>query len=137
MKDALKVIAAVLAAIIVIALIGWGSWAISVALSGPKGQGDAIKQKNSAENWTAKQAEFERLYEGIQTQDKRVAVAKEALTLDPKDKTSQQTLQGVTSACLGLVGEYNALSNEFLAADFKDARLPYKIDTTDPAFDCK
>jgi len=137
MKTGLKIVAAVIAAILLIVLIVWGSWAISVAASGPKGQGDAIKQKNSAANWTTKQAEFERLYEGIQTQDKRVTATKEALALDPKDKTSLQTMQGITSACLGLVGEYNALSNEFLAADFKDARLPYKIDTTDPAFDCK
>lgn len=122
--------------VLFIALIG-GIWLAGVALSGPIGHGEAVKHKNSAQNWTAKQAEFERLFEGIQTQDRRLTVAKEALVLDSKDKTAQQTLQGVTSACLGLVGDYNTLSNEFLAADFKDARLPYKIDTTDPAFDCK
>ena len=63
MKTALKIIGLVLAFVLVI----WGGFALKVALSGPKGVGDAIIQKNSAENWTKAQAEFENLYAGIQS----------------------------------------------------------------------
>ncbi|AYN55845.1 hypothetical protein PP635_gp69 [Arthrobacter phage Auxilium] len=137
MKDALKILAVVLLVLIAISLISWAGWAVSVATSGPKGQGDAIKQKNSAENWTAQQAKFERLYAGIQSADEKTELANARLAANPKDLTLQQTAAGVQSGCISLVSEYNSKSREFLAEDFKAADLPHEIDRTDPAFDCK
>lgn len=133
MKTALKVAGALLA----FSLLIWGGFALKVALSGPKGVGDAIIQKNSAENWTAAQAEFEDLYAGIQSQDKKLNAAAAVLAKAPTDKTYQQTYSGIQSGCTELVADYNAKARKFLAADFKAADLPDQIDETDPLFDCK
>ncbi|NWL34460.1 hypothetical protein [Paenarthrobacter nitroguajacolicus] len=137
MNSTLKSIALVLAILAGITLIGWAGWAISVAVSGPKGQGDAIKTKNSAENWTRAQAKFEELHQGIQSADKKAELAAERLKASPNDVTLQQQHAGVQSGCIGLVAEYNAESRKFLSEDFKSIDLPYQIDTTAPAFDCK
>jgi hypothetical protein len=135
--SALKTIAIGLLALLAIFAISAAAWAISVAVSGPKGQGDAIKTKNSSQNWTTAQARFEDLYAGIQAADKKAENAAAVLAKNPQDKTYQQTYSGIVSGCTDLVAHYNAESRKFLAADFKSADLPYQIDQTDPAFDCK
>jgi hypothetical protein len=137
MKTGTKIAAGVLAALLAITLITWAAWAISVAVSGPKGQGDAVKTKNSAENWTAAQAKFEELHQGIQSADKKTELAAERLAANPGDLTLQQQHAGVQSGCVSLVADYNAESRKFLSEDFKSIDLPHQIDTTDPAFDCK
>jgi hypothetical protein len=137
MKDVLKVVAAVLAAILGIALLAWAGFAVSVLLSGPKGQGDAIKTKNSAQNWTAAQARFEKQYQAVISADEKIAVAAETLASKPDDLTLQQTLAGIKSACISAVADYNAESRKFLSEDFKSADLPYQIDKSEPATDCK
>lgn len=126
-----------LASFLGLVLISWAGWAISVAVSGPKGQGDAIKTKNSSANWTAAQARFEDQHQAIISADEKIAIHKAALTADPKNPTLQTNLTGVTTACISHVAEYNAESRKFLAEDFKSADLPYQIDKTDPATDCK
>lgn len=118
-------------------LVGWGAWAISVAVSGPKGQGDAIKTKNSAENWTAAQARFERQYQTVITSDEKITVAEAAVAAKPDDYVAQTTLQGLKSACISARGDYNAESRKFLSADFKAVDLPAEIDSTNPRTDCK
>lgn len=118
-------------------LLGWVFWGFGVLVSGPKGQGEAIKTKNSSANWTAAQAKFEELYAGIQSADEKTENAAVRLAANPKDLTLQQTHAGVQSGCVTLVNDYNAESRKFLSADFKSVDLPYKIDRTDPAFDCK
>jgi hypothetical protein len=124
------------ATVVGIALLSWGIWAISVAVSGPKGQGDAIKIKNSASNLIEQQAKFEELYQGIQSADKKTELAAERLAVKPDDLTLQQQHAGVQSGCISLVAEYDALSRKFLAEDFKAIDLPATVPTT-AAFDCK
>lgn len=133
MKTALKVAGAIAA----VALLVWGGFALKVALSGPKGVGDAIIQKNSAPNWTNAQAGFEDKYQAIRSADQKIAVHKAALAADPKNPTLQTNLTGVTSACISAVAEYNADSRKYLLEEFKSVDLPYQISTTDPATDCK
>lgn len=137
MKTTTKAIAVGLLAVLGIFVIGAVIWGVGVAVSGPKGQGDAIKTKNSSANWTAAQARFEDLYAGIQSADKKAENAAAVLAKSPQDKTYQQTYSGIVSGCTDLVAQYNAESRKFLAADFKAADLPYQIDQSDPAFDCK
>ena len=90
MKTALKVAAAIAA----VALLVWGGFALNVALSGSKGVRDAIIKKNSAENWTAAQARFEKQYQSVISADEKITVAAETLAGNTKDLTLQQTLAG-------------------------------------------
>jgi hypothetical protein len=112
-------------------------WAIHVATSGPRGQGDAYAQKNSAANWTKAQAEFNQRYQGIQALDKNVTQAAVALKRNPKDTRRQIEYDGNVRNCNDAVSNYNSLSRSYLAEDFRDADLPYQIDDTDPTTDCK
>lgn len=137
MKPGLKIAAGILALIIGITLISWAAWAISVAASGPKGQGDALKTKNSAANWTAAQARFEKQYQAVIAADQKIAVHKSALEADPTNQILQTNLTGVTTVCISSTAEYNAESRKFLSEDFKASDLPYQISATNPATDCK
>lgn len=114
-----------------------GGYLITVAVSGPKGVGDAIIQKNSAENWTAAQARFEELYADIVATDRKIDVAAELLATNPNDKTYQQTLAGTKSYCEEIVGDYNAEARKFKAEEWRSPDLPPQIDTYNPATDCK
>lgn len=129
MKDSLKLIAGILAVIIAITLIGWAGWAISVAVSGPKGQGDAVKINNSAENWTEKQQKFEKLYAAVQTNEELVDLHTDRAAADPGDKTAAQMLAGVKSECIASVNAYNAESRKVLSKDWKSPDLPHELNT--------
>lgn len=133
----MKIALSVIGGIIAVTLLVWGIWAVSVAASGPKGVGDAIKTKNSSENWTAAQAKFEKLYAGIQAADQKTELSAQRLAASPNDLTLQQQHAGIQSGCISLVADYNAESRKFLSEDFKATDLPYQIDTTSHAFDCK
>jgi len=132
-KTALKVFGIIL----VLVLLVWGGFALKVALSGPKGVGDAIIKKNSAENWTNAQAGFEDKYQAIRSADQKIAIHKAALAADPKNPTLQTNLTGVTTVCISAVADYNADSRKYLLEEFKAVDLPYQISTTDPATNCK
>jgi len=125
--------------VIVVALfvLTWGGYALTVAMSGPKGVGDAIKTKNSSANWTAAQAKFEELHQGVKAADQKTELAGERLKLNPTDLTLQQQHAGIQSGCISIVADYNAESRKFLSEDFKSTDLPYQIDQTNPATDCK
>lgn len=129
MKSNVKAVASILAVLIGIVLIGWAGWAISVAVSGPKGQGDAVKVNNSAANWTEKQAKFEKLYAAVKTEKELVAMHKELAANNPNDLTQRQTLAGVQSACIASVNDYNAESEKVLSRDWKSPDLPQTITT--------
>jgi hypothetical protein len=118
-------------------LLSWAAFAVSVATSGPKGIGDGIKQKNSASNWIAAQKEFHNRYEEIIALDKDLTGHRAALDADPDNKILQTNVMGVTSRCNGAVADYNADSASYLMEEFKSAELPYRIDESDPATDCK
>lgn len=129
MKDVLKVAAAVLAAILLIALIWWAVWAVSVATSGFKGRGDAVKINNSAANWTEKQRKFEQLNATVNTNKQLVAMHAARVAADPADKTATQMLAGVQSECIASVEAYNAESRKVLSADWKSPDLPHELTT--------
>lgn len=117
-------------------LISGGIWALGVATSGIKGQGDAVKINNSAENWTAKQAFFETKYEATKTADMKIKLYADKLAADPTDRTAKDNLFGIQSQCLNYVAEYNAESRKFLSQDWKSADLPAELGIT-PSTDCK
>lgn len=132
-----RIIWTIVAVVVGITLLSWGAYALSVAMSAPKGIGDSIIKKNSVENRIAAQARFEKLYQGVVSADQKIAVHRSALEADPKSSVLQTNLTGVTTICLGLIADYNAESRKFLSEDFKAIDLPYQIDQTDPTTDCK
>lgn len=132
-----KVTFAIIGGILALAVLAVAPWLIRVATSETAGQGNAIIMKNSAENWTAAQAEFEGLYAEIVATDRKIAIAEEALALAPEDKTNRDILQGVKSACVSIVGDYNAKARTFLAENFRSADLPAQISDLDATTDCK
>lgn len=140
-KEAAKGLGGGAIAIIVIGvvalIIGGLFWGIGVATSGIKGQGDAVKINNSAENWTEKQAFFHEKYNAVKAADQKITLYAATVAANPGDKTAATNLQGITSQCINYVTEYNAESSKFLSRDWKDAELPTTISTTNPSTDCK
>lgn len=123
--------------IVIFAVAGIAVWGVRVATAPIKGQGDAAITKYSAENWVRAQAKFEERYQDIQATDQKIQVATDAAKANPNDKTAGQTAAGLKSYCISAVADYNAEARKYLSADFRAADLPSRIDTTDPAFDCK
>jgi hypothetical protein len=123
--------------VLVALAVSAGIWALTVASSGPKGQGDALVQKNSAANWTAAQARFEQDYQDILATDQKIGAAHTALQVDPTDPTLQTNYTGLTSYCLSKVAGYNADARSYLSEDFRADDLPAQIDTTLSTTDCK
>lgn len=123
--------------IVIVLAISAGIWALNVAASGPKGQGDAIIQKNSAANWVAAQARFEQDYQDILATDQKIVAAHTALQTNPTDPTLQTNYSGLTSYCLSKVAGYNADARSYLSEDFRASDLPAQIDPTLSTTDCK
>ena len=127
----------VLLIILVVVAVSAAIWGITVAVSGVKGQGDAVIEKNSADNWIAAQAEFERGYQDILSTDQKIMLAYNNLQTAPDDNTLRTNYTGLQSYCLSAVAEYNANARSYLSEDFRAADLPDIISTTNPATDCK
>lgn len=140
MREALKGIgkgtAIVIALVAAALLVGGVVWIYNVATSGVRGQGDAQIQKNSAENWPKQQAEFERMYNSILAADKNITIAWEELQADKDNQIKQTNYSGLKRSCNDTVASYNSRAREYLAKDFRDARLPQEIDQTKPETDC-
>lgn len=125
----------IIISIVVVLGVVW--WALSVAASGPKGQGDGVIENNSSENWIAAQARFEDLHEGILASDRKIQVAYDDLLTDPDNATLKTNYSSMRNLCINNVGHYNAESRKFLSEDWKSAGLPDRIDNTNPKTDCK
>lgn len=123
--------------VIIVIVIGIAGWGFKVLLSEPKGRGDALVEKNSAENWVKAQKEFNDRYQDILATDRKITVAKEAWDTDQNNAVLQTNYNGLKNYCETAVGEYNSLARSYLAEDFRDADLPPEIDLNDPNTDCK
>jgi hypothetical protein len=128
-------------ALIVAALVAVAIWGITVAISGIRGQGDAVIENNSADNWIAAQAEFEQNYAAIKADDSKITNAYNQAQTDPNNTVLQTTYAGLVSHCLTLVADYNADARSYLSEDWRAADLPEQIETegqfANPATDCK
>lgn len=114
-----------------------GIWAFNVFVSGPKGQGDAVMQKNSAENWVDAQADFNRRYQDILATDRKITIAKSSLDASPDDQVLRTNYIGLMNYCTDVVAEYNTQARSYLSREFRDADLPEQISTLNPTTDCK
>lgn len=124
------------AVILFVGLISIALWAFGVFSSDLKGQGDAIKKKNSATNRIAASERFEDRYQEILQADRRIDVLADAAERDPST-VNQTNLTGQINYCLDVVGEYNADARKYTAEEFRAEDLPAQIDNLDPATDCK
>lgn len=108
-------------------VIGGGMWALNVATSATRGQGDGIVQRNSADNWIDAQARFEENHAEYESTLVRIDNSYAAWQTKPDDRTLQQTYEGTKSYCLTLVADYNADARNFLREDFRASDLPDQI----------
>lgn len=122
--------------LLVVALVSVGVWGFKVATSDVKGQGDAVVQKNSANNRIAAQERFEDLYADIKATDAKIAPARKAVKVNPTT-VNQTNLTGLINYCLDVVGDYNAEARKYTSADFRAIDLPAEISDLDSATDCK
>lgn len=123
--------------LIIVALLGAAGWGIKVATSGVHGQGDAVVEKNSSKNWVNAQREFNRLYQEIKADDRKINDAKIALDADPTNPVLKTNYEGLKQHCNTLVGNYNTDARSYLKEEFRDADLPGEINLSDPTTDCK
>jgi hypothetical protein len=121
----------------VIAVIGAVIWGVKVATSDVKGAGDATRITNDGRNRINAQEWFAGQYEQIRSTDQRITVAAEALAADPADEIAKTNYTGLINRCLEMVGNYNAEAVKVSRGKWRDPALPYAIDTTDPATDCR
>lgn len=135
MKEAWKTVGVVLFVVFVAVAAWWFAYGAKVLSSEPIGKGDAIIEKNSAENWTKAQAEFEDLYAGIESQDQMITLLAEQAEENPGQFNSTN-YAGARLTCLEMVGDYNAKARSYLSADFRAADLPARIDTGMSSTDC-
>ena len=131
-------------------------WGIRVATSDAKGKGNVEIERNSAENRVRAQAFFEQSYADIMKFDVQIGDAQKALAdfiaTNPKPtaddlvaaqiytqqlNSRQTTLTGLQQQCQSTVAGYNAEARKTLAAEWRSRELPYQIDGSSPATDCK
>lgn len=117
-----------LAAIVAVIVIGGGIWALNVATSGVRGQGDGIVQRNSADNWLDAQARFEENFADYKSTLTRIDVFHAQSIADPTDVVAKTNWLGSISYCTEVVADYNADARNFLREDFRAADLPDQID---------
>lgn len=135
-KDAWKAVGVVLFVMLIAAAGWWFAYGSKVLASEPIGKGDAIIQKNSAENWLKAQARFENMYENIEAADRNIVIAYEAYERDPST-FNERNYTGLQMSCMDMIGEYNAEADSYLSEEFRDASLPAEIDQTLSTTDCK
>jgi len=126
-----RILGIVLAVIMVVALISVGGYLLTLALSGPKGQGDGIIKNNSSENWIKQQAKFEDLFAEYESTQVRINQFKTIAEANPNDAIAQTNYNGQVSHCTDVVAEYNAATRSFLSEDWKSVGLPPKLDPDD------
>lgn len=119
------------AALVVALLLAGGLWALRVGTSGIKGQGDALIEHNSAENWVSAQARFEGLYQEFDSTLVKIANLAPQVAASPDDKTLTTQLNGLRSHCATVAADYNADARSYLSQDFRSADLPDELDATD------
>lgn len=109
-------------------LLAAAVWGMRVLTSEVRGQGDAVIQRNSAENWVAAQAKFEGNYAEYEATLVKIEERAALAAADPDDKTLRTEVSGLRSYCASVAADYNADARSFLLEDFRSADLPGRLD---------
>jgi hypothetical protein len=112
--------------LLVVALIA-GGWGASVLLAGLIGQGEAHKQKESANNRVFAQERFRQLSEEYDATLTRIDQAAAVRGTSPE---AEVRFQGLQSYCTDVVAKYNTAATSYRLQDFRDADLPDRLDAT-------
>lgn len=118
-------------------IIGGLWWGFKVATSDIKGQGDAVRTKNSAVNRIAAQERFEVMYADVKASDQRLDVLAADKAADPADKVAARTYSGAVAYCITVRNEYNAEARKYTAEQFRASDLPASLDSLSSETDCK
>lgn len=132
----------IVAIVIGVGVLSGGIWAFKVATSDVKGAGDATRITNDGRNRINAQEWFHGQYEQVKSADKRLdRAAADLRTAEAAKATDldfyRTNLTGLTNRCLEMVGNYNAEANKVSRGKWRDPALPFQLDDTDPATDCK
>jgi hypothetical protein len=149
-----KIVIAAFVALVVLAPAA--IWGVRVMTSDTRGAGNVEIERNSAENRVRAQAFFEQSYQDIQKFDVQIVDAQKAydnfIATNPKPtaddvvaaqiytqqlNSRQVTLTGLQQQCQSTVADYNAEARKTLAAEWRSKELPYQIDGSSSATDCK
>lgn len=126
-----QLIAIIIALCVILPLVGWG---FHVATSGVEGRGDQIVKNYEEVNRTGKQEMFETLYADIHAYQAQIGnAAKDVSTNTDASDTARlkMVLTGLKNQCTNTVEQYNAETHKVTSSDWKDPRLPYKIDPSE------
>lgn len=129
----------VIAAVLVIGVVGAVIWGIRVATSDVRGRGDVAIKVNAADNRLFAQGNFQDLYNEVISYDQRLdqaAADKAAHTGKPDESIYDTDYTGLVNQCIDTRNQYNAAARKISQAKFRDADLPYQLDPSDPRFDC-
>lgn len=135
-RAGLSALAWVVIVVAVFAVIGAVVWGVKVATSGVKGAGDQTRITNDGRNRVNAQEWFTGQYEQIRSTDRRITEAAVELKAEPSE-FAQTNYRGLVNRCMEMVGNYNAEATKVSRGQWRDQALPFQIDESDPATDCK
>jgi hypothetical protein len=127
----------IVAAVVFFGLISMGIWTFKVSTSEVKGAGDATRRINGGDNRIAAQESFEALYAQIQAYDRNLDQAAKDKAEHPNDSFYATNYSGLVKTCNDAIGQYNADARKVSRAKWLTDDLPYEIDLSNPATDCK
>lgn len=138
-----KIIAVILGMVVVFTLALWG---VKTGWSYWWGQGGAIQQKNSTQNFIAAQAQFHRDLTMIAADKQNMKTTQQQISqfnaahpdyqgngtpFDPLAQqlnTYQTVLAGQQQTCQATVADYDTAAQSYLTQDWRDANLPSQLD---------
>lgn len=128
----------IVAIVVLIGLIGGGIWVFKVVTSGPRGAGEQTRITNDGRNRVNAQEWFAGQYGLIRSTDRRIdEAAADLAKAKPGDDFPQINYRGLVNRCMEMVGNYNAEATKVSRGQWRDESLPFQIDDSDPATDCK
>lgn len=122
--------------LVVCGLLGWAGLAIRAATSETKGELDKTIQINQGKNQIQSQELFQDLHAKILELDAGIDVLAATVKRNPSS-FNQTNLDGQIMGCIAAVNSYDAETDKISRGKWLSPDLPYKIDRTDPRYDCK
>lgn len=120
--------------VLTLGIFGALFWGFRVVTSDVRGQGDAVRIKNSAPNRIKAQEAYVSAMNEVKRADRNL----DTLAAAKDDSNVAKTRYvGAVSYCQSVVADYNALADKYRSADFIPQGYPVAIDDTDPATDCQ